>query len=140
MLDPRVSQLWAFLSYLPSIILLWLAFFFGHSLRPHQQPVIEQIARRGGATLTVALCRYTWWLTCIWCAYFLVAATATVWANASGVSAFGIVSLTTCAGTALLFVGERCIRPLIFPDEVFPGLLQQVRDTWSVWRRKRGAS
>jgi hypothetical protein len=44
------------------------------------------------------------------------------------------VSLAVLAGSLLLFVGERWLRPRIFPKEVFPGLLQQARDTWSVWR------
>jgi hypothetical protein len=36
----------------------------------------------------------------------------------------------------LLFVGERWVRPWFFPGEVFPGLVQQLRDTWSIWRRR----
>lgn len=140
MLDPLASQVWTCLSYLPSFVLLWLAFSFGNTLRQSRMPLIEQVARCGGVTLSAALCHYTRWLTCIWCAYFLIAAAGAAWANASGAHGYGSVSLVTCAGTALLFVGERWLRPLIFPNEAFPGLMQQVRDTWSVWRPRRGAA
>jgi hypothetical protein len=37
-------------------------------------------------------------------------------------------------GSAILFAGEHRLRPHLFPGHVFPGLVQQVRDTWSVWR------
>ncbi len=140
MLEPLASYVWAGLGYLPSLVLLWLAFFFGRTLRDGRTPLIEQVARRSISTLSAALCRYTRWLTGIWCAYFVTAAAAAAWANASGSHGYGRVSLATCVGTAVLFVGERWLRPSIFPDETFPGLLQQVRDTWSVWRPRRGAA
>ncbi len=37
------------------------------------------------------------------------------------------------AGSAVLFVGEHWLRPRLFPGQTFPGLVQQLRDTWSVW-------
>ena len=45
--------------------------------------------------------------------------------------------LTSEMAMLLMFVGERMIRPRLFPGEAFPGLVQQVRDTWSAWRPQR---
>jgi uncharacterized membrane protein len=117
--------------------LLWLAYFFGRTLRRGATPLIEQIARRSNPSLPPALRRYTRWLTGIWCAYFVVAAALTALGNVSGALAYGRTSLVIWSGTVLLFVGERWLRPLFFPRETFPGLLQQLRDTWSIWRPSR---
>jgi len=132
--DPVASLLWSGLRFLPPLVLLWLAFFFGRTLRPGATPLIEQIARRSSPALPPALCRYTRWLTAIWCVYFLIAAAVTAFSNVSDAQAYGRASLVIWSGTVLLFVGERWLRPLIFPNEVFPGLVQQLRDTWSIWR------
>ena len=85
--------------------------------------------------LSVTLCRYTRRLTAIWCAYFLAAAALTLAAHA-GVSSFG---LAVAAASTLLFVGEYWVRLMLFPGESFPGLVQQVRNTLSVWRPRREA-
>lgn len=130
--DLLVSLAWASLRYLPSLILLWLAFFFGRTLRAGATPLIERIARRSHPALPMALARYTRRLTAIWCVYFLVAAVLTAMADMS----YGHVSLVVWTGTVALFVGERWIRPWLFPDEAFPGLMQQLRDTASIWRRR----
>lgn len=91
-------------------------------------PLIERIARRGQADLPAALCRYTRRLTLLWCVCFAAAAVASVvWAR---------VGPLVWVGAVVLFVGERWVRPWIFPGEVFPGLAQQLRDTWSVWRAR----
>ena len=131
--DPLASLVWASLRYLPPLVLLWLAFFFGRTLRPGATPLIERIARRSNAALPVALCRYTRRLTAIWCGYFVIAAVLTATANVG----YGPVSLAVWSGTVVLFVGERWIRPRLFPGEVFPGLVQQLRDTLSIWRTPR---
>ena len=121
--------------YVPVLVLLWLAFFFGRTLRSGATPLIERIARRGNPVLSVTLCRYTRRLTAIWCAYFLAAAALTLAAHA-GVSSFG---LAVAAASTLLFVGEYWVRLMLFPGESFPGLVQQVRNTLSVWRPRREA-
>lgn len=139
MLDALPSPLWEGLRYLPSLVLLWLAFFFGRTLWRGRTPLIEQVARRSSPALPAALCRYTRALTAIWCAYFVLAALAAAWANASGAASYGRLNAAIWAGTAALFIGERWLRPLIFPNEVFPGLLQQLRDTWSIWHPQRGS-
>jgi uncharacterized membrane protein len=133
-LDALASQGGAALRYLSPLVLLWLAWFFGRTLRAGHTPLIERIARRSTTVLPDALCRYTRRLTAIWCGYFLGAASLSAIAGWSGAIALGRVSLAVLAGSLLLFVGERWLRPRIFPNEVFPGLLQQARDTWSVWR------
>lgn len=130
--DPLVSLVWAGLRYLPPLVLLWLAFFFGRSLRAGAMPLIERIARRSNPALPAPLSRYTRCLTALWCAYFVVAAVLTATAN----MAYGPVSLAVWTGTVVLFVGERWIRPKFFPGEAFPGLVQQLRDTWSIWRTR----
>lgn len=121
--------------HVPVLVLLWLAFFFGRTLRSGSTPLIERIARRGNPVLSSALRRYTRRLTAIWCAYFLIAAAMTLAAHA-GVRPVG---LGVAAASALFFVGEYWVRLRLFPDDSFPGLVQQVRDTVSVWRLRREA-
>ena len=128
--ETLAAQAGAMLRLLAPLVLLWLAFFFGRTLRAGQVPLIERIARRGNPALGAALCRYTRRLTAIWCVWFIVAAVLSVTARLP----YGILSLVVWGGTVLLFVGERLIRPWFFPAEVFPGLVQQVRDTLSIWR------
>jgi uncharacterized membrane protein len=117
------------LRLLPAIVLAWLAFFFGRTLRPGRMALIERIARVGDPDMPECLCAYTRRLTAVWVAYFLFAAVAVVLARASP----GATSAAVWLGTILLFVGEHRARPHLFPGRNFPGLLQQVRDTWSVW-------
>jgi len=131
--DTLASQAWAVLHYVPPLVLLWLALFFGRTLRAGHTPLIERIARRSNPALSAALCRYTRRLTLVWCLYFIVAAVLT----AAATLAYGYLSIAVWSGTVLLFVGERLIRPWLFPAEAFPGLLQQLRDTVSIWRPRR---
>ena len=128
--DVLASLVWAGLRYLPPLVLLWLAYFFGRTLRAGATPLIERIARHSNPALPPPLCRYTRRLTALWCAYFVIAAAMTAAASI----AYGPVSLAVWTGTIVLFVGERLIRPKLFPGQVFPGLAQQLRDTWSIWR------
>lgn len=137
-LEPLALQAWTALRYLSPIVLLGLAWFFGSTLRPGHMPLIERIARRSTPILSNNLCRYTRRLTAIWCGYFVGAASLSAIVGWSDGVAFGRVGLAVLAGSVLLFVGERWLRPRIFPHEVFPGLLQQARDTWSVWRTRDG--
>ena len=118
-----------------ALMLVWLAVFFGRTLRAGQVPLIERIARVREPALAPPLCRYTRRLTALWCGYFLFAALLSLVPGRSVVS----TGVLVWAGTAVLFIGERLLRPRLFPGQVFPGLLQQLRDTWSVWRpRKAG--
>ena len=130
--EPLASLLGAGLRCVPPLVLLWLAVFFGRTLRSGATPLIERIARHGNPALTPALCRYTRRLTAIWCAYFVIAALLAATAKL----AYAQIGLAIWTGTVVLFVGERWLRPWLFPSEVFPGLVQQVRDTWSVWRTR----
>jgi uncharacterized membrane protein len=120
------------LHYLPPLVLLWLAFFFARTLRAGSMPLIERVARCSKPALSVALCRYTRRLTALWTVYFVIAAVLSLGAGVG----YGWVSLTVWSGTVLLFAGERWLRPLWFPGEPFPGLVQQLRDTVSIWRRR----
>lgn len=116
---------------IPAIGFILLAGFFGLSLLPGRTPLIEQIARVGKPDLTQALVRYTRWLTALWSLWmFLLAVSVTM-------NRGSILELTGYAwiGSLLLFTGEYLLRRwFFFPDESFPGLLQQVRDTVHVWR------
>ena len=125
----------ASLRYLPTLVILWLAIFFGRTLRAGEVPLIERVARIGKPDLSPALCRYTRRLTAAWCAYFVVAAVLTVAAHLG----FRRASVGVAAASAVLFVGEHWVRPWLFPGEYFPGLVQQIRDTVQVWRPRRGA-
>lgn len=129
------------LRWLAPFMLLWLAFVFGRTLRAGATPLIEQVARRGTPAMPMALRRYTRGLTAVWCGYFVVAATATAASAMAaageafvGIAGFAGMSLAVWGCTALLFVGERLVRPFIFPGEVFPSLWQQLLDTCSIWR------
>ena len=128
--DPLASLVWTGLGYLPSLVLLWLAFFFGRTLRAGATPLIERVARHSNPALPAVLCRYTRRLTALWCAYFVVAAVLTATANL----AYGPVSLAVWSGTVVLFAGEHWLRPKLFPGQNFPSLSQQLRDTWRIWR------
>lgn len=113
--------------------LAWLAFFFGRTLRAGQASLIERIARVSEPDLPEVLQRYTRRLTGVWTAYFVLAAAFTLLGQLN--SAAGVwVGL----GSIGLFVGEHWLRPHLFPGHRFPGLAQQVRDTWSVWRPRHG--
>ena len=120
---------------LPALVLLWLAFFFGRTLRGGEVPLIERVARIGKPALSLRLCRYARALTALWCAYFVVAAFAAALADWG----FERTSVGVAAVSAVLFVGEYWIRRRLFPGEWFPGLVQQVRDTVQVWL-PRGSS
>jgi uncharacterized membrane protein len=123
------------LRYVPTLFLVWLAFFFGRTLRPGAVPLIERIARVGKPDLSPALCRYTRRLTAMWTFYFLVAAILIATAKL-GLERAG---LGVAAVSVLFFVGEIGVRRLVFPREWFPGPVQQIRDTVSVWRPRPDA-
>lgn len=115
--------------YVPPLVLLWLAVFFGRTLRFGTMPLIERIARRGKPVLSAPLRRYARRLTAVWSLYFVLAAALALAAH-TGVRPYGF---GVAAASMLLFVSEYWIRRRIFPGESFPGLAQQVRDTMSVW-------
>lgn len=123
------------LRYVPTLFLLWLAFFFGRTLRPGVTPLIERIARVGKPDLCPALCRYTRRLTAMWTVYFVVAAILVAAAKLG----FERASVGIAAASGLFFFGEIWVRRWLFPREWFPGLVQQIRDTVSVWRPRSGA-
>jgi uncharacterized membrane protein len=120
----------ASLRYLPTLVLVWLAVFFGRTLRTGAVPLIERVARIAKPSLSAPLCRYTRALTAVWSGYFVVAAISAALAGWR----FEQVSIAVASVSAVLFVGEHWIRRIIFLGEWFPGLTQQVRDTIQVWR------
>lgn len=113
------------------VMLGWLAFFFGRTLRPGREALITRIARASDPALPADLQRYTRRLTALWCAWFVLAAALCL--------AFGRtlawLGPAAGAGSVLLFVGEHRLRPWLLPGHRFPGLRQQLRDTLGVWRR-----
>jgi uncharacterized membrane protein len=115
----------------PVLVLGWLAFFFGRTLRPGSVPLIEQIARVREPGLPPALCRYTRRLTAIWSMYFIVAALL----SASVELPFWWTGGPIWLGAMALFIGEHRLRPHLFPGRSFPNLMQQIHDTASIWRR-----
>ncbi len=121
-----MAALWRVISL---VFLAWLALFFGRTLRQGQTPLIERFARVGNPNMTPEFCTYTRRLTCIWCIYFVFAAVLCAVADIAPFSAGLLVWL----GTIVLFVGEHTLRPVFFPGQKFPGLVQQIRDTWRVW-------
>jgi uncharacterized membrane protein len=124
------------LRLVPPLVLLWLAFFFGRTLRSGTTPLIERICRQSIPAPSARLCSYTRRLTAIWCAYFIVAAALAALVARSGEHGYGRLGLAVWSGTALLFTGEWLLRKRLFPEVASPSLVQQVRDTWSVWRAR----
>lgn len=123
------------LRLLPTLVLLWLAWFFGRTLKAGEMPLIERVARVAKPALSPALVRYTRLLTALWCVYFVVAALLNLAADLG----FSRVSLGVAATSAAFFVVEYGLRRLFFPGEYFPNLIEQVRDTVRVWRPHRDA-
>jgi uncharacterized membrane protein len=120
--------------------LLWLAIFFARTLRTGQVPLIQRIARASDAALAPELCRYTRRLTAIWSAHFGAAAALILFAatrSSPGGTPFDWAGSIVWSGTFVLFVGEHRLRRHLFPAKKFPGLWQQVQDTWSVWHPVR---
>lgn len=117
------------------LVLVWLGLFFGRTLVRGRIPLIEQIARVGDPQLNPSLVRYTRSLTWVWCVYFFAGALLAVFMYATPFP----VGLAVGLGSAVLFVGEHRWRRRHFPGESFPGLLQQVRDTWAVWHPAKRA-
>lgn len=113
-------------------VLVWLAIFFGRTLRTGQMPLIERIARTSDPELPPPLCRYTRRLTAFWSAYFIVSASLSIAARLP----LGWTGAVIWLGSIVLFVGEHRLRPYLFPGQSFPGLVQQLRDTWYVWRHR----
>jgi uncharacterized membrane protein len=130
--DPVVAAVDAAQRLIPAAALTALAWMFGRSLRRGATPLIERIARVGTPSLPPALCRYTRRLTGLWAAYFGLAAVVSLAAPPGLPYAGAAVGL----GSVVFFVGERWLRERLFPGQPFPGLVQQLRDTWSVWRRR----
>lgn len=125
----NVATLWRVASL---VALMWLAIFFGRTLRSGQTPLIERFARVSNPAMSPEFCTYTRFLTGIWCAYFIFAAVASAATNSAPFSTGVFIWI----GTILLFVGEYLLRPRFFPGQKFPGLLKQIRDTWHVWHNK----
>ena len=123
------------LRLLPTLVLLWLAWFFGRTLRPGEMPLIERVARVAKPALSPALVRYTRLLTALWCAYFVAAALLNLGADLG----FSRVSVGVAATSAAFFVVEYGLRRLLFPGEYVPSLIEQGRDTVRVWRPRRDA-
>lgn len=136
-LADALAPAWTVLGHVPPLVLAWLAVFFGRTLRAGRTPLIERIARRSSPALSEPLRRYTRRLTAVWCAYFVLAAAAAAAANWLPAVGLGRMQLALWSATALLFVGERALRPLLFPGESFPGLIQQIRDTVGAWHVPR---
>ena len=134
MADDLGARLAQVLHWVSPLVLVWLAFCFGRTLKPGAMPLIERIGRRAIAAPSVRLCRYTRWLTAVWCAYFIVAAGFSV--LTLGIGRYGYLGpgAVIWCGTLVLFIGEWVLRKSLFPGIPFPGLFKQVRDTWTVWR------
>ena len=123
------------LRVLPTVVLLWLAWFFGRTLRASETPLIERVARVAKPALSPALVRYTRLLTALWCAYFVVGAAL----NLAADPGFSRVGLGVAAISTLLFVVEHGLRRFFFPGECFPNPIEQVRDTVRIWRPRSDA-
>jgi uncharacterized membrane protein len=114
------------------LMLAWLAFFFGRTLRPGEDALITRIARVSDPDLPPHLLRYTRRLTAVWCAWFVCALCCVALARSAL-----LPGPLVWAGTATLFLGEHWLRPHLFPGASFPGLRQQFRDTLRICRPAR---
>lgn len=118
----------------PSMMFGWLAYVFLASLRAGQDAVITKIAKVDQPDLPQRLVRYTHRLTALWCAYFFVASLAVVICK----SIWPLLGPALGIGSVVLYVGEYLLRPVLFPNHLFPSLWEQTRNTAKVWRTRRG--
>lgn len=121
----------------PTLLVLgWLAWRFGKTLRYRETPLIEQIARVSTPGLTPELIRYARLLTTIWSFYFLIAF-STFFVAAYPPLPHGVL---VSVGSICLFLLEFWIRPHLFKGVTFPDLPTQIADTWRVWNKKTTAT
>ena len=121
----------------PTLFILgWLAWRFGKTLQRHKIPLIEQIARVSNPQLTPGLCRYTRFLTALWCVYFLLVLFTFFVTDKYPL----LRSMLAGTGSALLFLIEYWLRPHLFKGIPFPDLPTQIADTWRIWNAKTPAT
>lgn len=109
---------------------LWLALRFGLSLCGNQIPFIERVARYSSPEMTLKHQSYVRVLTWIWFVYFLSATLLT----AFGYFGFPWDGLLIAVSSAFLFVCEHWFRPYLFPGQLFPSVLTQLKHTRCAWR------
>ena len=123
-----LSNIWRLIT---AFAMVWLAIKFGLTMRKGHIPLIEQIARVGKPNLSPSLCLYTGRLTFAWCVYFLLSVPFLFLGDISQLAKGFSIGLCSLA----FFLGEHWVRPYIFPEEKFPSISQQIKDTWIVWRQ-----
>lgn len=121
-------------SLIPSMMFGWLAYVFFFSLRGGQDAIITKIAKVDQPDLPLCLVRYTRRLTLLWSTYFVVSGLAVVFWNPTGL----VLGPALGVGSLLLYVGEYLLRPILFPNHIFPSLWKQTRATVKVWRKPNG--
>lgn len=122
------TNIWRFTA---ACALVWLAIKFGLTLRTGRIALIEQIARIGNPNLSPRLCLYTRRLTIVWCIYFVLAVLYLFIDEISQLTKGFSIGLCSI----VFFVGEHRVRPYLFPEEKFPNIYQQIRDTWTIWKQ-----
>jgi hypothetical protein len=94
---------------------LLLAWHFGATLRPGQEPLITRYTRAELGLLPPELAGYTRRLTWLWTLFFLAFAMANLFTLAGAGPAPGPSAVANLALSALFFLGEHPVRRALFP-------------------------
>lgn len=120
----------AVLAALPLVGNLVLAWHFGRTLRPGQEPLITRYTRADFGHVPPPLVGYTRRLTAFWTAFFLAFAAA----NAATLAGHGpdaaASAVLNVALSLVFFLGEHLLRAMLFRDLGPVGLMRTLRAIW----------
>lgn len=121
----------AVLAAVPVIGTLLLAWHFGRTLAPGQEPLIARYSRAEHGTLPPGVGRYAWWLTLAWAGFFLAFATVVAAGVAGAGPSPGRATAVMAVLSAALFLGEHALRARMFPAL---GPARPWRTLRAIWR------
>jgi uncharacterized membrane protein len=121
----------AVLAALPLAGSLALAWHFGRTLRPGQEPLITRYTRADIGAVSPAVMRYTRRLTLAWTGLFLAFAAVAAATLAGLGPPAGPSAAVTLGVSVLAFLGEHAVRARRFPEL---GPVRPARTLRAIWR------
>ena len=119
-----INQSDIYLTYIPPVVIpLSLLIIFGSTLLPGKEALITAIGENSRGPLSVAMRRYTYWLTVSWCCLFVIMATIPTTLLLTGQQSlwFWFTNVFNYIIVSVLFVGEFYLRKKLFPKHNHPG-------------------